>query len=209
MLNIRVPSQQFLEYYLSEEKVIAQECVEPCFFTWIVSPTVIYGKHQIKEQEMDVSFCKSHNIRIVQRESGGGCVYADEGNLMISMIIPSTHSERVFSSLMGMLAAGLVELGYPAVATEHNDILICGSKVSGSACYLCYGKTIVHSTMLYNVNFEMLQKAITPSRDKLAKHAVQSVRQRVCNLVDIKDLGAISDFRNLIEDYLIRCIPSY
>jgi hypothetical protein len=36
--------------------------------------------------------------------------------------------------------------------------------------------------MLVNVDFDALQQAITPSVEKLAKHGVQSVRQRVANL---------------------------
>jgi lipoate-protein ligase A len=38
--------------------------------------------------------------------------------------------------------------------------------------------------MLVDVNFEALQMAITPSAEKLAKHGVKSVRQRVMNLHD-------------------------
>ena len=37
---------------------------------------------------------------------------------------------------------------------------------------------------IWDVNFEALQMAITPSAEKLAKHGVKSVRQRVMNLHD-------------------------
>ena len=49
---------------------------------------------------------------------------------------------------------------------------------------------------------EALEKAITPSVEKLQKHAVQSVRQRVRNLRDIVDLGNIHAFRQAIENTL-------
>jgi len=57
-----------------------------------------------------------------------------------------------------------------------------GRKVSGNACYALPTGTIVHGTMLWDVDFAALQQAITPSREKLAKHGVESVRQRVANL---------------------------
>ena len=44
--------------------------------------------------------------------------------------------------------------------------------------------TIVHGTLLVDVDFEMLQQAITPSVEKLAKHGVKSVRQRVANIAE-------------------------
>jgi lipoate-protein ligase A len=36
------------------------------------------------------------------------------------------------------------------------------------------------------VDYSVLQQAITPSVEKLAKHGVESVRQRVINIHDIK-----------------------
>ena len=39
--------------------------------------------------------------------------------------------------------------------------------------------------MLWQVNFNRLQQAITPSAEKLAKHGVESVRQRVVNLCTV------------------------
>ena len=79
-------------------------------------------------------------------------------------------------------------MGFPAAKTEHNDVLIGDKKVSGNACYALPTGTIVHGTMLYNVDFAALQEAITPSHEKLAKHGVQSVRQRVVNLKELDNL---------------------
>jgi len=197
---------QSLAWYLEQEQVIAQELSEPTFFTWIAPPTVIFGYHQIKEQEVDVTYCEQHGIAIVQRHSGGGCVYADRGNVMLSYITPETHSEEVFAQFIGLVAKALQELGYPAVTTQHNDILVNGQKVSGSACQALKNATIVHSTMLYDVNFEVLQHALTPSKEKLAKHAVQSVRQRVINLKTIYNMGSTEDFRQALQQTIIHLL---
>jgi len=190
---------QPLAWYLEQEQTIAQQVDEPTFFTWIAPPTVIYGYHQFKEQEMDVAYCQAHGIEMVQRHSGGGCVYADRGNVMLSYITPETHSEEVFAHFIELVAKALREMGYPAVTTQHNDILVNGHKVSGSACQAFKNATIVHSTMLYDVDFEVLQKALTPSKEKLEKHAVQSVRQRVMNLKTIKNMGSTENFRETLQ----------
>ena len=57
--------------------------------------------------------------------------------------------------------------------------------------------------MLYDVNLTDLEAAITPSEAKLAKHAVASVRQRVRNLRDIRDLGDMALFRQALEKAII------
>ena len=202
MTIIRPIEGLHLEQYLDLEYEMVQHVSEPTLFTWIVPPTVIYGRHQVREQEVNEAFCASRGVRVVQRKSGGGCVYADKGNLMISFISPSTHNQEVFDSFLAMLASTLNELGYAAVTTAHNDVLVADRKVAGTACYTVPTGTVVHACMLYDVDLEALQNAITPSAEKLQKHAVQSVRQRVRNLRDIINLGDIHAFRQSLENTL-------
>lgn len=202
MTIIRPIEGLHLEQYLDLEYEMVQSVSEPTLFTWIVPPTVIYGRHQVREQEVNEAFCASRGVRVVQRKSGGGCVYADKGNLMISFISPSTHNQEVFDSFLAMLATALNELGYAAVTTAHNDVLVADRKVAGTACYTVPTGTVVHACMLYDVDLEALENAITPSVEKLQKHAVQSVRQRVRNLRDIRDLGDIHAFRQAMENTL-------
>ena len=191
-----------LTEYLALEAEMVKSVSEPMLFTWIVSPTVIYGRHQCVEAEVNEIYCRENGIAVVQRQSGGGCVYADKGNLMVSYISPSTHSQVVFDEFLVMLAGALRRLGYKAVTTQHNDVLVNERKVAGTACYTTPTGTVVHACMLYDVNLEHLQRAITPSAEKLAKHAVQSVRQRVVNLRDVKDIGAMTMFRQLLEEQI-------
>ena len=188
--------------YLQIEQDLVKDIKEPTLFTWIVRPTVIYGRHQSAEVEVNETYCREHGIEVVQRKSGGGCVYADEGNLMISFVTPSTRSEQVFLDFLTLIAEALQAKGLPAVTTAHNDILVDGRKVSGWACYTTPTGTIVHGTMLYDVNLEALQQAITPTKEKLNKHGVASVRQRVVNLKEITHVfGDIHALRQYIEAY--------
>lgn len=182
MTYIQAPADKRLVWYLAMEEYLAKQVDEELFVTWIASPTVIFGRHQVMEAEVNVDFCRANGIAMYRRKSGGGCVYADEGNLMMSMISPNKHSDEVFQQFLDKVSGVLRDLGFAAVKSEHNDILVEGYKVSGNACYALSTGTIVHGTMLVNVDFEALQQAITPSVEKLAKHGVKSVRQRVANL---------------------------
>ena len=199
------PAHKRLVWYLAMEEYLAARVQEDTLFLWIVEPTVIFGRHQVMENEVNVSYCEANGIRMYRRKSGGGCVYADEGNLMVSYISPSPHSEQVFAHYMQFMSDALRKMGYPAVTTEHNDILVDGKKVSGTACFALPQSTIVHGTLLWQVDFSRLQQAITPSAEKLAKHGVESVRQRVVNLSTIpqdKDLQrtqAVSSMSDLVQ----------
>jgi len=185
MKEIVAPAGKRLVWYLAMEEYLAQHVGEEMLFFWVVPPTVIFGRHQVMANEVNVDYCREHAVQMYRRKSGGGCVYADGGNLMISYISPSTHSEEVFQHYLDLLAGALGRMGYPAVKSEHNDVLVGERKVSGNACYALPTGTIVHGTLLWDVDFGALQQAITPSREKLAKHGVESVRQRVVNLREL------------------------
>ena len=203
MLLARVIEGLPLMDYLAMEADMVKTIQEPTFFTWVVSPTVIYGRHQCAEAEVNEAYCHAHGIAVVQRQSGGGCVYADRGNLMVSFVSPSTRSQEVFDQFLVLLSGALRQLGYEAVTTAHNDVLVGDRKVCGTACYTTPTGTVVHACMLYDVNLTDLEAAITPSEAKLAKHAVASVRQRVRNLREIRDLGDMALFREALEKAII------
>ena len=203
MLHIIAPSNRRLVWYLAMEEYLAKHVQEEMFVTWVVSPTVIFGRHQVMEAEVNIAFCQDNDIAMYRRKSGGGCVYADEGNLMMSLISPNTHSEVVFQSFLDSVSDVLRNCGFAAVKSEHNDIMVDGYKVSGNACYALPTGTIVHGTLLVNVDFNALQQAITPSVEKLAKHGVQSVRQRVANLSTLHHTPyTISDISDILHDAL-------
>ncbi len=189
-----------LIFYLAMEEYVAARIdellpttSEGAFFLWQSRPTVIIGKNQDLEAEVNVRWCETHGVEIFRRKSGGGCVYSDEGNLMISYVSREHNARKAFADYLQRLVNILSALGLPAVSSAHNDVLIGERKVSGNACLAAEKATIVHGTLLWKSNMDDLMAAITPSEAKLAKHAVQSVRQRVTNLYDlgITDLAVL------------------
>jgi len=163
-------------------------------FVWSVEPTVIFGRNQDIEAEVNVQYCREHAIRMYRRKSGGGCVYADGGNLMISYITSESDVNKAFNAYLSSLADALRRMGLDAVRTEHNDVLVSGRKVSGNACYATSTGCIVHGTLLYDTDFTEMERAITPSKEKLDSKGIKSVRQRVVNL---KELGVDFSFDDL------------
>ena len=203
MTQLSTKTNLSLAEYLAIEQELVRTVNAPTFFTWIVPPTVIYGHHQQAENELNEAFCRAHNIAVVQRKSGGGCVYADRGNLMISYVCPK-ESRDPFDYFLNIIADILRSAGLPAVTTEHNDILIDGRKVSGWACFKAPTGTIVHGTLLFDVDIETMMKAITPSSQKLTKHGVASVRQRVVNIRELTDtFASIEDLQSYVTAHLV------
>ena len=89
MRYIALPDQTVrrLSFYLAMEEYIARtRSGEDCFFMWQVNPTVIFGRNQLMENEINMDYVRSHGIQYYRRKSGGGCVYADFSNIMFSYI---------------------------------------------------------------------------------------------------------------------------
>ena len=191
-----------LSFYLAMEEYVARHLQEPdCFFMWQVAPTVIFGRNQVVENEVNLEYCREHNIRVVRRKSGGGCVYADMDNLMLSMITDGDNVGFTFNRFVTMIQLVLHKIGVSATSTTHNDIMIGDRKVCGTAFYQLPGRSIVHSTMLYDTNMQHMLNAITPSAEKLEKKGIQSVRQRITLLKDHTRLS-LNEIKQIIRDTL-------
>ena len=193
MIHITLPTDETrrLSFYLAMEEYVASQKgdLEEAFFLWQVEPTVIFGRHQVIENEVNIPYCREHGIQFYRRKSGGGCVYADKSNVMMSYITCSDHVKTTFQEYMHMVCSMLRELGLEATSTENNDILIGGRKVSGNAFYHLPGRSIVHGTMLFDTDMQHMLQAITPPTQKLNKHGVESVRQRITLLKEHTNLS--------------------
>lgn len=174
-----------LSFYLAMEEYVARRLDESdSFFLWQVEPSVIFGRNQVLESEVNVPYCREHGIRLYRRKSGGGCVYADMDNLMLSYVTSEENVNFAFNRFVNMILLVLRKAGVAATGTSHNDIMIGDRKVCGTACYHVGGRSIVHSTMLYDTNMAHMLNAITPSQEKLQKKGIESVRQRITLLKD-------------------------
>lgn len=204
MINVILPdsSPRRLPFYLTMEEWIARRLpAGDYFFTWQVDPTVIFGRNQDIDKEVDLDYCRRHGIAFYRRRSGGGCVFADRSNIMFSFITPSEQVVTTFSRYTSTVAAMLRSLGLDAEAGGRNDITIGGRKVSGNAFYHLPGRSIVHGTMLYDTDLAHMAGAITPSKSKLESKKVASVESHITTLCRHLDIS-IDDFIAYATRYL-------
>ena len=204
MKYISLPTNETrrLSFYLAMEEFVARRLDESdAFFMWQVEPSVIYGRNQVVENEVNLDYCREHGIEVFQRKSGGGCVYADKDNLMLSYVTNEENVGFAFNSFVNMVLLVLRKMGIKATGTSHNDIMIGDRKLCGTACRKTSKGCIVHSTLLYDTNMEHMLNAITPGPEKLEKKGIQSVRQRITLLKDYTSLS-LEEVRMLIRDTL-------
>lgn len=195
-----------LPFYLAMEEYAAKylDRSSDYFFMWRVRPTVIIGRNQLMDTEVNREYCSANGIEIWRRKSGGGCVYADPNNIMFSYVTDARGSvAETFGSYTERVAAFLRSLGLEAEAGSRNDVSIDGRKVSGNAFYqLPGGRCIAHGTMLFDVDMERMSGAITPSQAKLASKGVASVRSRVTSVQSYLPDMTIEAFMDRAQAYM-------
>lgn len=205
MIQTTLPFTQTrrLSFYLAMEEYVARHLNhgDDCFFMWQVNPSVIFGRNQLIEKEVNIDYCKNHHIEMYRRKSGGGCVYADMSNVMFSYITRDENVNFTFNRYINLLVLVLFKMGIDAKANGRNDILIDGKKVSGNAFYHIPGHSIVHGTMLYDTNMENMVGSISPNNEKLISKGVESVRQRIALLKDYTNL-TLDEFKAFTVQHL-------
>ncbi len=193
-----------LSFYLAMEEYVARHMDErDFFFMWQVEPSVIFGRNQLIENEVNLEFCRNRGIRTYRRKSGGGCVYADMKNIMFSYITSEENVGFTFNRYINMVVLVLNRLGVDARANGRNDIMIGDRKVSGNAFYKLPGRSIVHGTMLYDTDMENMVGSITPTDGKLLSKGVRSVRQRIALLKDHIGMD-MDEFKLFVRDNLCK-----
>ena len=202
MIYVALPEnigERKLTFHLAMEEYVARKLPQnEYFFMWQVQPTVIFGRNQLIENEVNIDYCRNHHINTFRRKSGGGCVYADMSNIMFSYITPDENVSLTFTRYVEMVAETLRRLGVDAKASGRNDIMIGNRKVSGNAFYHIPGRSIVHGTMLYDTNMQNMVGAITPTDEKLVSKGIQSVRQHITLLKDHISLD-IEEFKEFVK----------
>ena len=182
-----------LPFYFAIEEYVAHHYTDDDYFMgWRVNPTVMLGRNQLIDNEVNTDYCKEHKIDIFRRKSGGGCIYADKGCIQFSYISRAVNANEAFAAYMQRMADLLKGLKIDAQLSGRNDILIDGTKVSGCAFYQLSNRSVLHNSLLFDTQLDHLSNALTPAKEKLQSKGVASVRQRVTNVATYTQLDILA-----------------
>lgn len=113
-----------LEYYFTAEKPLP----DTVFLFWRTTPTLMVGRYQNVQEEVDNTYADAHGIRIVRRMSGGGTIYTDLGGWQFTFIEDAGEEDIQFQRYIAPVVGALRELGVEAAFNGRNDLTIGGKK---------------------------------------------------------------------------------
>lgn len=156
---------------------------------WRNDPAVVCGCYQNVYAEVSLPRAAELGVAVVRRESGGGAVYHDRGNVNYTFIGPA-GGEIDYAGFIAPVVNALREMGVPAEMNRASDIAVKGLKVSGSAQKVKKGRVLHHGTLLYDVNLSRLHELADGQRGRFESKGVKSSPWPVTNIRDGLGPGA-------------------
>ena len=156
---------------------------EDYFLFYINGPSIIVGKNQNTNEEVNLKYVEENGIHVVRRLSGGGAVYHDLGNLNFSFLTKDDgDSFNNYKKFTEPVVKALHKLGVEAELSGRNDIHVGTRKISGNAQFTTKGRMFSHGTLMLDSNIEEVVNALVVSEEKMRSKGIKSVRSRVANI---------------------------
>ena len=105
-------------FNLAMEEYLLKTTTEDLFILWRNKPSIIVGKNQNTLSEINLDYVNENSIPVVRRQSGGGAVFHDLGNLNFtpslgsksecSLVESIAISNCSFSPFLALISAFLI-----------------------------------------------------------------------------------------------------
>ena len=203
VINLEKFRECDLSFYLGLEKYAINNIKDDCFFIWDINKSIIIGKNQLLEAEVNVEKALNAGYKIYRRPSGGGAICADENCFMFTFISSYQSKDEMYNTYLNKMVNTLHKLGLDVYLSGRNDLMFKEKKFSGNAIYYENNRCILHGTFLYDSNLDLLVDILNPSNDKLKSKGIKSVKERVINIkpyINLSKNELITYLNNHIDD---------
>lgn len=167
---------------------------------WKNEPCVVIGKHQNPWMEANVPLLGELDIALARRNSGGGTVYHDRGNLNVTFFTARERYDRKYN--LELIKRALFRgFGIKADINERQDLIVRDKyKISGTAAKLGHLTGYHHCTLLVNANKTDLRKALA----KRETNATASTPSPITNLVDLDNKVTVDTLQTALGYEFLR-----
>lgn len=150
---------------------------------WKNDNSIVLGKHQNVFEEINIKAVEEMGIKVARRNTGGGTVFHDKGNLNYSFMADYNPNSFIdYDTFLNPIISALESMGIHAVKRRTCDIAIDDKKISGSAQTIKGGRILHHGTLLFDSDLPMLIELLKKTEGKIVSKAIKSVTSTVTNI---------------------------
>lgn len=175
----------------------------------VFPPCALLGRHQVLTQEIDAEWCAAHGVTVARRVTGGGAIVMAPGILGWELLLPAGLFPgglgEAAARICTAAAAGVSSLGVDARFRPRNDIEAAGRKIGGTGGYFDGPTLLYQGTVIVTLDRALLRDALRWPGDKLARHDVETIEERVTDLAALlPEPPAMAAVKAALADALAR-----
>ncbi len=171
------------------------------------SPYVCIGYHQDVEQEVDVAYCREHDIPVFRREVGGGAVYLDGAQLFWQLIIHKDNplappgKEAFYRKFLQPPIEAYRALGIPAEYKPVNDIVANHRKVSGTGAADIGDYIIFVGNLIVDFDYKMMTRVLRVPDEKFRDKVYKTIYENLSTIKrEIENVPPTDELWTLMAD---------
>jgi lipoate---protein ligase len=152
-------------------------------------PYVCLGYHQDLEQEIDVAYCREHNVPIFRREVGGGAVYLDGKQIFYQLVLhkenPLAQGDKaaLYQRMLQPVAEAYADLGVPARYRPVNDVItLAGRKISGNGAAEIGDYIVVVGNLIADFDYATMSRVLRVPDEKFRDKVFKSIQDNLTTL---------------------------
>jgi len=158
----------------------------------LCSPATAYvciGYFQDADQELDMAFCREHDVPLFRRELGGGATYLDGDQLFFQLIlhrdnpiVPDGGKLAFYRKFLQAPIESYRALGIPAEYREVNDIVANQRKVSGCGAGEIGDYYILVGNLIVDFDYDMMSRVLNVPDEKFRDKVYKTIRENLSTI---------------------------
>lgn len=171
----------------AEEYLLTEKNDGEWLMLWRSEPSVIIGKFQNSYAEVSLTECERCAVNVFRRNSGGGCVYHDTGNLNYTIIADRGDESPEYERFLSPIVDFLASLRINAEIRDKSALFVGDKKISGNAESVVGGRVMHHGTLLFDADLSTLGRITGHAREKIKSKSIPSNPSPVANIRPMLD----------------------
>ena len=158
------------------------------------SPYVCIGFHQDVAQEVDLDFCRMHNIPVFRREVGGGAVFLDGNQLFFQLILKRDNPvapkriDAFYKKFLQPIIDVHKHIGLKVSYKPVNDLVIENRKISGTGAADIGDCIVFVGNLILDFDYETMSRVLKIPDEKFRDKVKKTIEENLSTIQ--RELGA-------------------
>jgi len=128
------------------------------------NPYICVGYFQDAAKEVDLDYCRDNGLPVIRRETGGGTVYIDSGQLFVQWVCQPGFLPRKVEQRFQLFNKAIIEtytfFGIQAYHYPVNDVHVEGRKIVGTGAATIGNAEVITGNFLFDFDIEIMTRAL-------------------------------------------------